>query len=184
MNQRNIIILSAPSGTGKSSIIQLLLKSNPGFAFSISTTTRSPRPGEKEGKDYYFVSEEEFKAMIDRDEFVEWAQVHANYYGTTRREVKRILSQNLICLLDIDVQGAVNILKIYPDAKAVFILPPSLSELKKRLLKRGDTSLEQIELRLENAKKELAYISFYHYFVVNDDLGKAVHMIQTHIHEN
>lgn len=181
--EKQLIIISAPSGSGKSTIIQELLKKQTNLAFSVSTTTRNPRPNEKNGVHYHFVKEEDFLQKIQNKEFLEWAKVHNQYYGTTKKEITRLAQENKLCLLDIDVQGAVQILKTYPYCKSIFILPPSIKELQNRLTKRGDTSFEQIELRLKNAIKELKLVHYYQYFVVNDVLENAILKVQEIINE-
>jgi len=172
--QKKLVIISAPSGCGKSTIIGKLLEKRKDIRFSVSTTTRKPRPGEVHGVNYYFVSEEAFLAMKKNGEFLEWARVHNNYYGTSKAEVERIALEGSFCLLDIDVQGAIQILHLFSECRNIFILPPSVEELKKRLIKRGDTDEEQMAVRLANAIEELKYVPYYKYFLVNDDLESTV----------
>jgi guanylate kinase len=176
--EKRIIVISAPSGTGKSTIIKKLMEKHDNLKFSVSTTTRKPRPGEVEGVDYHFVDEKEFLKMREQNEFLEWARVHQNYYGTTKGAVKNILKKGNYCVLDIDVQGALQVLQIYPNSRRIFLLPPSIPELKCRLEKRGDTEMEAIQVRLENALKELTFISYYHYFVVNEDIDRTVEKME------
>ena len=147
-----VYILSAPSGAGKTTVGNLLLKEIPFLERVVTATTRSPRPGEKDGVDYYFLSEEEFIAKIERQEFLEWAKVYRYYYGTPKREVERILSQGKDALLIIDVQGAFQVKRQLPNAVSIFLLPPSLEELRKRLTLRGEKELKE---RLEWAKREI-----------------------------
>jgi guanylate kinase len=181
VQEERLIILSAPSGTGKSTITKSLLQRNSNLQFSISTTTRKPRNGEQHGVQYYFTDDYEFQRMIRDKEFLEWAQVFTNHYGTTRKEVERIIAAEHYCLLDIDVQGALNIQQIYPNCKRIFILPPSVKELERRLRERGDTMESDIQIRLETMRQELSYIQNYQYFVVNDDLKTAVQTIEVYI---
>jgi len=165
-----LLILSAPSGTGKTTLARRLVAAHPGAVFSVSTTTRAPRPHEKEGVDYHFVSEKEFQRMIDQGAFVEWAQVHGNHYGTPRSAVDR--AKGLV-VFDIDVQGGQSIKKQRPDAVRVLILPPSLEELERRLRARSTDDEATVRRRLEAAQKEISRASDYEYRVVNDDLERA-----------
>jgi len=177
-----IIVLSAPSGTGKTTIVKTLMEKHSDLYFSVSTTTRKRRENEKDGVDYYFVSEDEFKKMVDNNDFIEWAVVHSNYYGTTKKEIERIINKGY-CILDIDVQGLKNLIEIYPGLKSIFILPPSIYELEKRLRNRGGMDEENIKLRLNNAKNEMKMIYLYKYFVINDNLDNAVKRIEEIIYE-
>jgi len=171
-----VYILSAPSGTGKTTVGNLLLKEVPFLERVITATTRGPREGEIHGRDYYFLKEEDFKRKIEEGFFLEWAKVYNYYYGTPKSEVERILSQGKDALLIIDVQGAFQVKKLLPNAVGIFLLPPSLEELKNRLLKRGEKELNQ---RLEWAKKELPCAKFFDYVVVNDRLEEAVEEIKS-----
>ncbi|HQO21778.1 MAG TPA: guanylate kinase [Spirochaetota bacterium] len=171
MNKFSVII-SAPSGAGKSTLISRIMKKDPRFSFSVSTTTRSPREGEKDGINYYFKDRKDFEKMIENDEFLEWAEVHGNLYGTSKKEVDRIHAAEKIPLFDIDVQGANNIREKIAGV-FVFIVPPSMEELKRRLLSRSTDSQETIELRIRNASAELAYAGIYDYVIVNDSLETA-----------
>ena len=166
-----ILIISGPSGSGKSTLLNRLLKEENDLYFSISSTTRAPRQGETEGVNYYFISEDEFKKGIDADEFLEWACVHGNYYGTSLKPVLKALEEGKIAIFDIDVQGF-NIAKskFAKNITSVFITTASKNELKSRLQNRGTDSAETIEKRLINAVGEMEHILEYDYFLINDDL--------------
>ena len=166
-----ILIISGPSGSGKSTLLSRLLKEESDLYFSISSTTRAPRQGETEGVNYYFISEDEFKKGIDADEFLEWACVHGNYYGTSLKPVLKALEEGKIAIFDIDVQGF-NIAKskFAKNITSVFITTASKNELKSRLQNRGTDSAETIEKRLINAVGEMEHIVEYDYFLINDDL--------------
>ena len=166
-----ILIISGPSGSGKSTLLSRLLKEENDLYFSISSTTRAPRQGETEGVNYYFTSEDEFKKGIDADEFLEWACVHGNYYGTSLKPVLKALEEGKIAIFDIDVQGF-NIAKskFAKNITSVFITTASKNELKSRLQNRGTDSAETIEKRLINAVGEMEHILEYDYFLINDDL--------------
>ncbi|HID79595.1 MAG TPA: guanylate kinase [Aquifex aeolicus] len=171
-----VYILSAPSGAGKTTVGNLLLREVPYLEKVITVTTRSPREGEKHGVDYYFLSEDEFLKKIEKGEFLEWARVYRYYYGTPKSEVERILSQGKDALLIIDVQGAFQVKEKFPNAVSIFLLPPSLGELKKRLTLRGEREIEE---RLEWAKKEIPCAKHFDYVVVNNVLEKAVEEIKS-----
>ena len=166
-----ILIVSGPSGSGKSTLLSRLLKEENDLYFSISSTTRAPRQGETDGVNYYFTSEDEFKKGIDADEFLEWACVHGNYYGTSLKPVLKALEEGKIAIFDIDVQGF-NIAKskFAKNITSVFITTASKNELKSRLQNRGTDSAETIEKRLINAVGEMEHILEYDYFLINDDL--------------
>lgn len=171
--KNNTFIISAPSGTGKSTLIELLLAQIPNIFFSISHTTRPPRVGEKNGVEYYFVENSKFEEMIRRDEFLEWAQVHGYYYGTSREMVRRAQEEGKDLLLDVDFQGAQAIRKQVPEAVSIFIMPPSLDILKERLLRRQKDTLTQIQNRTINARTELQHYKEYEFVIINEDLGSA-----------
>jgi guanylate kinase len=174
INPDNIVVVSGPSGSGKSTLIARLMASHPEIIFSVSHATRPIRGSEADGKEYYFVSEEQFKKMIEGDEFLEWALVYGNYYGTAYREIEdKTADEKAVLVLDVDVQGARNIKKKYPEALLVLITPPSLDELRNRLLGREQKIDEQIEKRLEIAKDELKQYNIYDYIVINDKLEDA-----------
>ncbi len=173
--QNNIeIVISAPSGAGKTTLISRFLSEENNYRFSVSTTTRGMRKGEKEGESYYFVSEDEFKTMIENDKFVEWASVHGNYYGTSKKEVDRIRNEGNIPIFDVDVQGAKALKKSLQSAVFIFIIPPSINELERRLKNRDTDSDEIINLRLKNAINELREYTLFDYIVINDDFNKAL----------
>ena len=167
-----LVVFTAPSGAGKTTIRDGLLSERPDILYSISATTRDKRPGEEDGVDYFFVKEDRFREMIQNDELLEWAEVHGHYYGTPKSFVKKNIKKGKIIIMDIDVQGGVNVKKRFPDAVFVFILPPSFEELRKRLNERGTDSMETIDLRLENAKKEIALMYNYNYLVINENIKK------------
>ncbi len=169
-----IIIVSAPSGAGKTSICDALIESDKNIVYSVSTTTRQPRKGEKNGIEYFFVNDTEFKKMVKKDMFVEWAKVHDHFYGTSKKVLEQTINKGKDILLDIDVQGAVKIKRQYKDALMIFITTPTLKILKERLIKRNKDSLDVIKTRLENAKKELTYLPRYDYLILNDKLDESI----------
>ncbi len=172
-----LLVLSGPSGAGKGTICQMLCDIRKDLAYSVSATTRPPRKGEVDGDDYFFVSVERFKEMIANDELLEYAEIYGNYYGTPRSYVMSILDQGRDVVLEIDPQGALQVKASFPDAVFVFIVPPSLDELTKRIYKRGTDSEEVIKRRLSAATSELAYASKYDYIVVNDEAEKATNKV-------
>jgi len=171
--KNNIFIISAPSGAGKSTLIQLLLAQMPWLFFSVSHTTRPPRQGEKDGVEYFFVSEEKFQEMVNANEFLEWAQVHGYHYGTSLSMMKKAEEEDKDLLLDVDVQGAARVRQILPSVSSIFIMPPSYDVLRDRLIRRQKDTPEQIEQRLENARREIQHYLEYDYLVVNEDLSSA-----------
>ena len=173
-NKGMIIIVSAPSGAGKTSICDALIKSDKNIVYSVSTTTRTPRKGEKNGREYFFVDDKKFKEMVKKNMFVEWAKVHDHFYGTSKKVLEQTINKGKDILLDIDVQGAVKIKKQYKDALMIFITTPTLKILKERLIKRNKDSMSVIKTRLENAKKELTYLPKYDYLILNDKLDKSI----------
>lgn len=170
----HLFIISAPSGAGKSTILKAILKKDRALRYSISYTTRPLRGNERDGVDYYSISDAAFRKKIDSGEFAEWAEVHGHLYGTSAKFVADSLNQGHDILLDIDVEGAKRLYAKYPEATLVFIAPPSMEELKRRLAERGTDSAEAIEQRLENAKAEMAEAKWYHHLIVNDDLVQAI----------
>jgi guanylate kinase len=167
-------VISAPSGAGKSTLVGDLRAGVEGLAFSVSHTTRPPRQGDREGVDYHFVERGAFEQMMREGAFAEWAEVHGNLYGTSLRALREQLSAGTDVVLDIDVQGALQIASTVPQTVLVFILPPSWQELRRRLESRGLDPTEVIEKRLKNAREELDRAHRYHYLVVNDDRERAV----------
>lgn len=170
----NLFIISAPSGAGKSSLIQALLKRHSDMQVSVSHTTRAPRPGEQDGVHYHFISVDEFKALIARDEFFEWAEVFGNYYGTSKSTIRDSLSRGIDVFLDIDWQGARQIKAQEGSAKGIFILPPSLTELEQRLNNRGQDSAEVIAKRMAQAQSEMSHANEYEYLIINDNFDTAL----------
>ncbi|GAF04559.1 guanylate kinase [Saccharicrinis fermentans DSM 9555 = JCM 21142] len=176
MKNGKLIIFSAPSGSGKTTIVRKLLEKDLKMEFSISATTRAPRGNEKHGVDYYFLSPEEFRTKINKGELLEWEEVYNDkYYGTLKSEVERITSKGNNVVFDVDVVGGLNIKKMYGNrAIAIFIQPPSIGELKNRLEMRGTDSKEVIEQRVNKAEKELTYAQDFDQIVVNNNLNKAI----------
>ncbi len=167
-----LFVISGPSGAGKGTINKIVLEERNDIIMSVSATTREPRQGEVDGKNYYFISEEEFLKKIDNDEFIEWAKVYGNYYGTLKEEVSNILSTGKNVLLEIDIQGAQQVKDKYAGI-FVFILPPSLEVLKERVIGRGSETEESLNIRMLEARKEIAFIEKYDYYIINDDKQKA-----------
>jgi guanylate kinase len=169
-----IIAISAPSGSGKTSIIKQILKKNPELVFSVSATTRPKRESETDGVEYFFISEEEFKKKIEDDEFIEWEKFYDYYYGTFKSVIEQNISKGKSFLLELDVKGAIALKKIYPRTHLIYILPPSFYELVKRLRERRTESEEDFKKRVERAKMELSVKDKFDYFIVNEDLNKAI----------
>jgi guanylate kinase len=172
-----LIVFSAPSGAGKSSLKDALMSRFPSLRYSVSATTRKPRPGEQEGTHYFFKTPEEFRAMIDRQELVEHMQVHGNYYGTPRGPILQALQQGHSVILDLDVYGKINFDQAFPDALGILIVPPSLEELERRLVARKSDDEETIRIRMQNAARELEFATRegkYEYTVVNDNFHYAL----------
>lgn len=176
MSQGTLYIVSAPSGAGKSSLIAALLKDNPRYDMkvSVSHTTRAPRVGEENGTHYHFVSLDEFKTLIKQNAFLEHAEVFGNFYGTSRIWIEKMLSKGVDIFLDIDWQGAQQIRQNMPLVKSIFILPPSLEELARRLDTRGQDSKEAIEKRMNEARSEISHFNEYDYLIVNEDFDVAL----------
>ena len=175
-----LIVVSGPSGAGKGTICKRLLEENPSLGYSISATTRAPRTGEVNGVNYWFLSKEEFQEMIAQDGLLEWAEVYGNYYGTPAQKVRESLAQGKNIVLEIDTQGAALVREKFPDGVYIYILPPSLEELKRRIIGRGTDSAESIERRLSCAREEMGCVSEqYNYLVLNDEVELAVDRIET-----
>lgn len=173
----DLFIVSAPSGAGKTTLIQSFLQGAAGqaggFAFSVSHTTRRPRPAERDGVDYHFVSTERFRAMIDAGDFLEWAEVHGNYYGTSKGEVLPRLERGIDMLLDIDVQGAARVLAAHPEAVSIFVLPPTYADLERRLRGRASDGGSDIARRLTVSLSEIRCYEQYQYVIINHDASRA-----------
>lgn len=169
----NLIIFSAPSGAGKTTIVKEILASFPTIIFSISATTRKPRPGEKDGVDYFFLDKDKFEELIKNDELLEYEKIYDYYYGTLKKFILDNINNGLNILMDIDVKGALNVKKKYPQATIIFIAPPSIEELEKRLINRGSDTPEEIKKRISRAKEELEYMGKFDYVIINDDLNIA-----------
>ena len=181
VEQRNglLLVVSGPAGVGKGTLDKALMERNNRIKMSVAATTRAPRPGEVEGVHYFFKTEEEFKAMVDRGEFLEYMHVFgSNYYGTPRSFVEQHLANGYDVILEIDVQGAMKVKQAFPDAVLIFITAPSMSEIKSRLIGRGTESMEQVEKRFATAFEEVKMIPRYDYVIVNDVVDKAVHHME------
>jgi guanylate kinase len=176
MSRGLLFVISGPSGAGKGTICQRL-KEQGVIELSVSMTTRKPRPGEQDGINYFFVSEDEFKKYIGKNGFLEYAQVYGNYYGTPKDIVLKKLEQNKDVVLEIDIQGALKVKETYPKGVFIFILPPSMAELRRRITGRGSESEADINLRLGETLKEVAYIDRYDYCVINDNIEEAVQRV-------
>jgi guanylate kinase len=173
------VILSAPSGGGKTTIARMLLERRSDLGYSVSCTTRSPRPGEVAARDYYFITRTEFLDKREQGAFAESAEVHGNLYGTLRSEVDRVLASGRHVVMDIDVQGAVQFMRAFPQSVTIFILPPSAEVLRERLRSRKTESPAQLAARLQSALQELQQVGEYEYVVVNDDLERAVSSVES-----
>lgn len=178
MFKGNLFVLSGPSGVGKDAILERILKIVPNLIKSVSYTTRPKRLGEEDGKSYFFIDEDKFKEMIEREEFLEWAMVHGYFYGTPKKMVEDTINKGFDIILKIDVQGGVNVKKVYNEAKLIFVLPPSFGELKRRLISRDTESLQDLNIRLKNAPLEISKICYYDYAVVNENLDEAVEIVK------
>lgn len=170
----NLFVVSAPSGAGKTTLCQKVREMMPDVKFSVSYTTRLPREGEVNDIHYSFIDEEEFRSMISEGEFVEWAEVHGNFYGTSKKRVEEIINSGFDVLLDIDVQGAKKIKDQFPHSVLIFVLPPSMKALKERLSKRETEPVEIMKVRLRNAIDEIKEFINYDYVIINDILDEAV----------
>jgi guanylate kinase len=173
------VIMSSPSGVGKTTIARMLLERRADLGYSVSCTTRQPRPGEVDGRDYFFWTPEQFIAARERGEFAESADVHGRMYGTLRREVERVLSQGRHVLMDIDVQGAAQFARVFPESVLIFLLPPSAEVLVERLAGRKSETAGDLAVRLRNAIAELREADKYDYLIVNDDLDRAIRYVSS-----
>jgi len=174
----NLFAISAPSGCGKTTILKNIFKIFPDIYFSISATTRPKRDNEIDGKDYFFITREEFDEYLKKDEFVEWNEHFGNRYGTLKSNIEAHLKKGEDIIFDVDVNGALNIKKCYPEAITIFIKPPDIKELENRLKKRGTETEDSIRIRLNRAKEEIEKSVFFDYIIVNDDLDKAINEVK------
>lgn len=179
MSKGFLLVISGPAGTGKGTLCKEILNRNKEIVFSVSTTTRKPRVGEVDGVNYFFIDNEKFESMVNNKEFLEYAYVHTNYYGTPKKFVMDKIKEGEIVLLEIDVQGAMEIKKNFTEAVLVFLLPPTMEELKNRIINRGTETEEDINRRFKNAFKELDYVDNYNYFVINDKIEDAIADIES-----
>ena len=179
MSKGFLLVISGPSATGKGTVCKKLLKKNKDLIFSVSATTRKPRIGEEDGVNYFFVDSSKFNTMVENEEFLEYAYVHNNHYGTPKNFVLDNVNQGKIVILEIDVEGALQVKQVYPEAVFIFLLPPSMKELRNRIEKRGTESKEDIDIRLKNAFEELKFVDEYDYFVINDKITNAVERIES-----
>ncbi|MEW6377528.1 MAG: guanylate kinase [Thermodesulfobacteriota bacterium] len=178
MGKGLVFIISAPSGTGKTTLVRRVMEQLPGLRFSVSYTTRSPRTNERDGEDYHFVSNSVFQKMVERGEFLEWAKVLGNHYGTAQTNVKTLESEGIDLILDIDTQGAKTVIEKLDCPVLIYILPPSLKDLQDRLVKRGLDSPEMINFRLVNARIDIEEAHWYHYVIVNERVEDAVETLR------
>ena len=178
----NLFVVAAPSGAGKSSLVKALMQLDSRVQPSISHTTRKPRGQEKDGREYFFVSDGAFQELIDEDSFLEWASVHDHLYGTSKKTIQERIAQGGDVILEIDFQGAVQIKKLFDNAVLIFILPPSLEELKARLERRGEDTAEVIEVRLQNAEKEMKQAKAFDFVIINEMFETALFDLKTIVH--
>lgn len=178
----NLFVVAAPSGAGKSSLVKALLELDTRVFPSVSHTTRQPRGQEKHGREYFFVPEDTFQGMVKTNAFIEWANVHGNLYGTSKKAVADRISQGSDVVLEIDFQGAMQIRKVFRNAVLIFILPPSLEELRSRLERRGEDKPDVIELRMRNAQVEMAQVDYFDYVIINELFETAVFDLKTVVH--
>jgi guanylate kinase len=177
-----LFVVSSPSGGGKGTLIQRVLKQVPNLSYSVSFTTRAPRNGEENGREYFFVTREKFEQMVAAGEFLEWAHVHSKLYGTARDQVAREIAEGRDIILEVDVQGAASVRALITDSVSIFILPPSFKILKERLQSRGTDSPEELVLRLRNAPTELKDYSAFQYVILNDKLDRAANQMAAIVH--
>lgn len=173
-----LIVISGPSGAGKGTICKQLLENNSELKLSVSATTRSPRAGEVDGVNYYFITKEDFEHKIECGDFLEYAQVYDNYYGTPKSNVEEMLEKGKDVILEIDIQGALKVKENFEEGIFIFILPPSMEELKQRIIKRGSETEESLMKRFKSAYKEINFVSKYNYAVVNDEVDLAVEKLE------
>lgn len=178
----NLFVVAAPSGAGKSSLVKALLELDTGVQLTVSHTTRAPRGQEKHGREYFFISNEEFDAMVAADAFIEWANVHGNRYGTAKKAVQDRIAQGADVVLEIDFQGAMQIKRVFANAVLIFILPPSLEELRARLERRGEDRPDVIDLRMGNARVEMAQAENFDYLIINEVFERAVFDLKSVVH--
>jgi len=178
----NLFVVAAPSGAGKSSLVKALLELDSHVQLSVSHTTRAPRGQEKHGREYFFVSEQEFDAMVKADAFVEWASVHQHRYGTSKKAIEERMAQGADVVLEIDYQGALQIKKLFANAISIFILPPSWDELRARLERRGEDSADVIALRLKNAAIEVAQVHKFDFVIINELFDRALFDLKAIVH--
>ena len=178
----NLFVVAAPSGAGKSSLVRALLELDALVRPSVSHTTRAPRGQEKHGREYFFVSEPEFDAMVQANAFVEWAHVHNHRYGTSKKAIEERMAQGSDVILEIDYQGALQIKQVFANAVLIFILPPSWEELRSRLERRGEDSADVIEVRLKNAAIEMAQVGKFDYVIINELFERALFDMKTVVH--
>jgi len=178
----NLFVVAAPSGAGKSSLVKALLELDSHVQLSVSHTTRAPRGQEKHGREYFFVSEQEFDAMVKADAFVEWASVHQHRYGTSKKAIEERMAQGADVVLEIDYQGALQIKKLFANAISIFILPPSWDELRARLERRGEDSADVIALRLKNAAIEVAQVHEFDFVIINELFDRALFDLKAIVH--
>lgn len=174
----NLFVLSGPSGAGKGTLRKKMFEKAPGIAFSISCTTREPRDGEREGIDYHFITADEFQSRLERGEFLEHAEVHGHFYGTLRDDALHVLDSGSDILLEIDVQGALQVKEKMPESILLFVAPPSFEELEQRLRNRGTESEERLQVRLRNARWEMEKAALYDYVIMNDDIERAAEELE------
>lgn len=174
-----LVVISGPSGAGKGTLVKLIRERNENIRLSVSATTRSPRDGEISGESYFYKTIDEFKEMIKNDELVEWVEYCDNFYGTPRKYIEECTENGLDVILEIEVEGALNIKNKFPDCISVFILPPSFDELKRRIVGRGTEETSVIEKRLLKARKEIEFVNKYDYIIINNDIENAVNEIKS-----